>query len=52
MKQPNFMLSLLIPGRKSPGADMDVFVEPLIDDQELLFEERLGTYDTSKKEFF
>jgi hypothetical protein len=51
MKQPNFMLSLLIPGPKSPGADMDVFLEPLIDDLELLFEEGVRTYDASKKKF-
>ncbi|KAM0851800.1 hypothetical protein ACQ4PT_052189 [Festuca glaucescens] len=52
MKQPNFMLSLLIPGPKSPGADIDVFLEPLLDDLELLFEKGVRTYDASKKEFF
>uniref|UniRef100_A0A453J6C7 Uncharacterized protein n=1 Tax=Aegilops tauschii subsp. strangulata TaxID=200361 RepID=A0A453J6C7_AEGTS len=39
MKQQNFILSLLIPGPKSPGRDIDVFLEPLIDDLNSLFEE-------------
>jgi len=52
MKQPNFMLSLLIPGPKSPGADIDFFLEPLVDDLELLFEEGVTTYDASRKDFF
>ena len=38
MKQPNFILSLLIPGPKSPGEDMDVYLVPLIDDMVEMFE--------------
>ena len=52
MKQSNFILSLLIPGPKSPGRDIDVFLEPLIDDLDLLFEKGVRTYDTSKSEYF
>ena len=32
MKQPYFMLSMLIPGEKAPGNDIDVYLEPLIDE--------------------
>ncbi|GJT52265.1 hypothetical protein Tco_0978422 [Tanacetum coccineum] len=32
MKQSSFMLTLLIPGPKSPGKDIDVYLRPLIDD--------------------
>jgi hypothetical protein len=52
MKQPNFILSLLIPGPTAPGNDMDVYMEPLIDDLESLWREGIRTYDASKGEFF
>ena len=29
MKQPNFMLTLLIPGQKGPGNVIDVYLQPL-----------------------
>ncbi|GJU49841.1 hypothetical protein Tco_1219396 [Tanacetum coccineum] len=32
IKKSSFMLTLLIPGPKSPGKDIDVFLRPLIDD--------------------
>ncbi|GJQ90193.1 hypothetical protein Tco_0001332 [Tanacetum coccineum] len=32
MKENSFMLTLLIPGPKSPGKDIDVYLRPLIDD--------------------
>ncbi|GKE91695.1 hypothetical protein Tco_1572790, partial [Tanacetum coccineum] len=32
MKESSFMLTLLIPGPKSPGKDIDVYLRPLIDD--------------------
>ncbi|GJX48308.1 hypothetical protein Tco_0273498 [Tanacetum coccineum] len=32
MKERSFMLTLLIPGPKSPGKDIDVYLRPLIDD--------------------
>ncbi|GJT19523.1 pyruvate kinase, cytosolic isozyme [Tanacetum coccineum] len=32
MKESNFMLTLLIPGPKSPGKDIDVYLRPLIED--------------------
>uniref|UniRef100_A0A803NTE5 Uncharacterized protein n=1 Tax=Cannabis sativa TaxID=3483 RepID=A0A803NTE5_CANSA len=32
MKDNNFMLTTLIPGARSPGKDMDVFLRPLVDE--------------------
>ncbi|GJX96869.1 hypothetical protein Tco_0352667, partial [Tanacetum coccineum] len=32
MKESSFMLMLLIPGPKSPGKDIDIYLRPLIDD--------------------
>jgi hypothetical protein len=47
MKQSNFMLSLLISGPKSPGNDIDVFLQPLIDDLKELWNVGVETYDAS-----
>ena len=44
------MLSLLIPSRNSPGKDMDVYLEPLVDDLISMFEEGIRTYDASRDE--
>ncbi|MBT0984635.1 hypothetical protein KJ032_26775, partial [Salmonella enterica subsp. enterica serovar Typhimurium] len=32
MKQPNLLLSLLIPGPRSPAKEIDVYMRPLIDE--------------------
>ena len=32
MKQPYIMMALLIPGKNSPGNDIDVYLQPLIDE--------------------
>ncbi|XP_021722865.1 uncharacterized protein LOC110690354 [Chenopodium quinoa] len=52
MKQPYFILSLLIPGPKGPGNDIDVFLEPLIDELEILWKVGVETYDASRCETF
>ena len=52
MKQSNFILSLLIPGRNGPGSDMDVYFQPLVDDLLDMFVNGARTYDASKGEFF
>ncbi|XP_058723125.1 uncharacterized protein LOC131594944 [Vicia villosa] len=52
MKQPNFMLSLIISGPKSPGNDIDVFLQPLIDDLKDLWNIGIETYDASMKQNF
>ncbi|GKA05545.1 hypothetical protein Tco_0684665 [Tanacetum coccineum] len=37
MKESSFMLTLLIPGPKSPDKDIDVYLRPLIDDLKVLW---------------
>ncbi|GJS48091.1 hypothetical protein Tco_0598212 [Tanacetum coccineum] len=36
MKESSFMLTLLIPGPKSSGKDIDVYLRPLIDDLKVM----------------
>ncbi|XP_039851873.1 uncharacterized protein LOC120710306 [Panicum virgatum] len=51
MKQTSLMLSMIIPGLDSPGNDIDVYLEPLIDDLLELWK-GVETFDaSSKKEF-
>jgi len=38
--------------KQSPGRDIDVFLEPLIDDLHSLFEDGIRTYDASKSDYF
>ena len=52
MKQSNFILSLLIPGRNSPGSDIDVYLEPPVDDMVDMFLDGVRTYDASTREYF
>ncbi|XP_039138806.1 uncharacterized protein LOC120276140 [Dioscorea cayenensis subsp. rotundata] len=50
MKEPFVMMSLLIPGRNSPGKDIDVYLRPLINELRDLWEVGVHTYDAYKKE--
>ncbi|GLT42189.1 hypothetical protein SLA2020_162040 [Shorea laevis] len=52
MKQPFCMLSLLIHGPKAPGNDIDVYLQPLIEELRELWYDGVDTYDASKKENF
>ena len=52
MKDSNFILSALIPGRSSVGSDMDVYFQPLVHDLLDMFENGVRTYDASKGEYF
>ncbi|XP_019267397.1 PREDICTED: uncharacterized protein LOC109244716 [Nicotiana attenuata] len=52
MKQSNLLLSLLIPGPKSPGMDIDVYLQPLVDDLKILWESGIETYDAFMKQNF
>ncbi|XP_052116503.1 uncharacterized protein LOC127746646 [Arachis duranensis] len=52
MKQEYFKLSLLIPGPKSPGNDIDIYLQPLIEELKELWEVGVETYDASKNETF
>ncbi|XP_021721360.1 uncharacterized protein LOC110688918 [Chenopodium quinoa] len=50
MKPEYFMLSLLIPGPKSPGNDIDIYMQPLIDELKELWESGAETYDAFHKQ--
>ncbi|XP_074283081.1 uncharacterized protein LOC141607631 [Silene latifolia] len=52
MKRKYLMLSLLISGPKQPGNDIDVYLEPLIDDLKLLWDEGVEVYDAYHGETF
>ncbi|XP_019224668.1 PREDICTED: uncharacterized protein LOC109206305 [Nicotiana attenuata] len=52
MKQEFFILSLLIPGPKAPGNNIDVYLQPLIEELNELWDVGIETYDASAKEIF
>ena len=52
MKQAQIMMSTLIPGRKAPGKDFDVYLRPLIDELKELWENGVRTYDAVEKKHF
>ncbi|XP_057448678.1 uncharacterized protein LOC130740182 [Lotus japonicus] len=52
MKQSFFMLSLLIPGPKGPGNNIDTYLQPLVKELQELWENGLETFDAYKKESF
>jgi hypothetical protein len=47
MKEPFFMLSLLIPGPHQPGNKIDVYMRPLVDELKELWQDGTLTYDAS-----
>ncbi|KAI5336108.1 hypothetical protein L3X38_026242 [Prunus dulcis] len=52
MKRKFMMLTLLISGPKQPGNDIDVYLEPLIDDLKSLWVGIRGLYDAHNGEYF
>ncbi|KAJ4773157.1 Transposase tnp2 [Rhynchospora pubera] len=52
MKRENMFLTLVIPGPDYPGRDIDVFLQPLIDELKELWSTRIDTYDVYLKENF
>ncbi|XP_026384558.1 uncharacterized protein LOC113280117 [Papaver somniferum] len=52
MQEQNFILSMIISGPKSPGNDIDVYLQPLIEELKELWYVGVTTYDASKKEYF
>jgi hypothetical protein len=52
MKESYLSLSLIIPGSKSPGDNIHVFLQPLLDDLKDLFLNGISVYDASKNETF
>ncbi|XP_062019453.1 uncharacterized protein LOC133736031 [Rosa rugosa] len=52
MKRKFMMLSLLVSGPKQPGNDIDIYLEPLIDDLRTLWDGVNDVYDAHRKEYF
>ncbi|XP_021742767.1 uncharacterized protein LOC110708851 [Chenopodium quinoa] len=52
MMKPFMFLSLLIPGPKNPKGNLDVYMQPLIDELKSLWEVGTMTYDVSTKQNF
>ncbi|XP_039117900.1 uncharacterized protein LOC120253690 [Dioscorea cayenensis subsp. rotundata] len=51
MKQPSFILSMIIPGDKGPGNDIDIYLQPLIKELKQLWV-GVQTFDASMKRNF
>jgi len=52
LKQPYWMMSMLIPGPKSPGVNIDVYLQPLIDELHDLWVNGVLTWDEKEKKNF
>ncbi|XP_060169988.1 uncharacterized protein LOC132600681 [Lycium barbarum] len=52
MKQTSFILSMIIPGKQMPGNDIDVYLQPLIQELRELWYDGVQTLDSSKNEIF
>ncbi|XP_049382842.1 uncharacterized protein LOC125847219 [Solanum stenotomum] len=52
MKSEYCILSLIIPGPRSPGNDIDIYLQPLIDELKLLWDYGVETYDASRNQTF
>ncbi|XP_062118192.1 uncharacterized protein LOC133831793 [Humulus lupulus] len=44
-KKENILLSMLIPGPKQPGNNIDIYLEPLVEDLKLLWNEGVDAHD-------
>ncbi|XP_061363146.1 uncharacterized protein LOC133306783 [Gastrolobium bilobum] len=52
MKQTSLILSMIIPGKRMPGNNIDVYLQPLIKELNELWNEGVETYDSSMNEVF
>nr|XP_016486620.1 PREDICTED: uncharacterized protein LOC107806861 [Nicotiana tabacum] len=52
VKQPNFILSMIIPGPRTAGNNIDVYLQPLINELNELWSEGVDIFDSSKDEMF
>lgn len=52
MKAENVMLTMLIPGPTAPSNNIDVYLEPLVEDLQELWSEGIQVYDSFLKEKF
>ena len=52
MKEYNIFLTLVIPGPRHLGRNINVYLRPLVDELRVLWSDRIHTYDVSKKQNF
>ncbi|KAM6587737.1 hypothetical protein CsatA_010342 [Cannabis sativa] len=52
MKRESLMMVVLIPGRRAPGKDIDVYLQPLIEELKELWEKGVRTFDVVDKTYF
>ena len=52
MKKPYIILNMIIPGKTTPVTDIDVYLQPLIDELKTLWHVGVNTYDAFKAESF
>jgi hypothetical protein len=52
LKQSYWMMSMLVPGPKSPGMNIDVYLQPLIDELKDLWLNGVTTWDAKVKKNF
>ena len=52
MKRKNIFLTLIIPGPKYPGKNMDVYMQPLKEELQQAWDEGFKTYDAASKKTF
>jgi hypothetical protein len=52
MKHTSFILSIIIPGKLSPGNNIDVYLQPLVKELIELWNDGVETFDTSVNETF
>lgn len=52
LKREYMFLTIIIPGPSNPKTNIDVYLQPLIDDLKLLWDEGVQTYDVYRKENF
>jgi len=52
MKASSFLLSMIIPGSRGPGNDIDVYLQPLIEELKDLWSNGVETFDSFTSELF
>jgi len=52
MEQSSFILSMIIPGKRAPGNDIDVYLQPLIEELKELWNTGIKTFDSYGSEVF
>ncbi|CAH9127371.1 unnamed protein product [Cuscuta epithymum] len=52
MKEPYIFMAMLIPGPRSPGRNIDIFLRPLIDELNMLWNVGVETWDACRKQNF